>query len=239
MMWWQPLHLKVTQKPLPSEITLSASLAPEATGVTTISVSSPTDVPTVEVTMPPTEDIPATVAAVNATNDAIATSNAVQAAQLTQQANQVIVATSAVPTVLFPSGNLLELIYNSGGFYLRNSSSSTIRDSRLAFQAINASGNGVSVPFDGVDWARFYGNIDSNGHCVALELLDQGSWNRPANCVAPRGSSFNSLLTLPTNDDRIFWLAEDGAVQFIVYWDNSEVARCEIAAGFCQVRVGS
>ena len=193
------------------------------------------------VTNAPTEDTVATIASINATNDAIATSNAQQEAILTQQASQVTA--NAVendsPTQAFPNGNLLELTYNSGGFYLRNSSDETISDSRLAFQAINSSSSGVSEPFNGTEWAQFYGNIDSNGRCVAIELLDQSSWTRPANCVAPSGAEFNSQLTFPTDDERIFWLAEDGAVQFVVFWDNVEIARCEIAEGFCQVRVGN
>lgn len=222
--------------------TNTETIEPSATFTQMVSETAEPSTATATATLAPTDNIAGTASVINATNEAIATSNAEQETTLTQQANQVPATTVVVsddPTVVFPNGNLLELTYNTAGFYLRNSSSETIRDSRLAFQAINSNGIGVGEAFDGTDWARFYGNIDSNGRCVAIELLDQSSWNRPANCVAPSGAPFNSQLTFPTNDARIFWLAEDGASQFVVYWDNVEVARCEIADGFCQVRVGN
>ncbi|MGB7340528.1 MAG: protein kinase [Phototrophicaceae bacterium] len=199
----------------------------------------------VEFTIIPTDDIAATAAIIEVTNAVIATSNAqleatltqgAQQAQFNQQATQTQQA--AIPTVIFPSGRLLELSYNTAGFYVRNSSSSRIRVSRLAFLAIDANGTALSQPFNGSDWARNYSFIDADGRCNAIELLNQSGWSRPNNCVSASGFDFNSLLTFPENDSRIFWKGINGAVQFAVFWDNAEIARCTIASGYCQVRVG-
>lgn len=231
----------------------------------TIESATATDMPVNIPTSAPTDDIAATAAIINVTNDAIATSNA-QILLATSDANVLatnnanalatsnanVLATSNAqleatltqqaiqantiplsPTELYPSGRLLELTYNSAGFYLRNSSDSRVRDSRLAFQAIDVNGNGVNQSFNGVDWTRFYNSVDT-GRCVVIELSER-DLTRPTNCIS---SQYNSLLTFTETDGRIFWTGSNGAVQFIVYWDGNEIARCAIANGYCQVRVG-
>jgi hypothetical protein len=50
------------------------------------------------------------------------------------------------------------------------------------------------------------------------------------------------MITPSPSDERIFWAEQavaDGAVAFAVFWDDVEIARCPIAIGACDVRVGS
>lgn len=240
----------------------SPTIAPTDDTVVIIPTDSPTIVPTTLATDSPviaaTDDIEATIAVVNATNHMIETENAyVQATNVanellstsqaialatsnaevevfltqTQQANQANTVPLS-PTELYPSGRLLELTYNSAGFYLRNSSDSRVRDSRLAFQAIDANGNSIGTPFNGVNWAIGYNFVDST-LCASIELLDQSSWAPPNSC-----GNYNARINRAPTHSEVFWTGSNGAVQFIVYWDNSEIARCTIANGYCQVRVG-
>jgi serine/threonine protein kinase len=172
-----------------------------------------------------------------AANNALATDNAQLQATLTAQS--VPTQASQATSPAFAGGLLIELTYNQSGFYLRNSSDSNIRLSNLSFRALDASGTSVGNQFDGVDWTRFYGNVDRNGRCVIIELLDQSSWTRPRNCeAAGGGQEFNSQLTFPTNDRRIFWDGRNGATQFAVSWNGTEAGRCAIADGFCSILVG-
>jgi serine/threonine protein kinase len=193
--------------------------------------------------VPPTEDIgPAQTQTSQAAMDLLATQNMLtqnallQSTEIAQtQATQLVLE----PTIVFPNGRPIEMTYNSSGFYLRNNDSdSNIRMSRLAFRAMTADGFETGNGFDGVNWARFYNFIDRNGHCVAIELTDQAAWIRPTNCAAAAGNAFNSLLTFTPQDQQIFWDGRNGAIQFAIFWDGAEFARCQIAEGFCQLRVG-
>jgi hypothetical protein len=183
------------------------------------------------------------VASTTEANNLLATTSAIPSPTNTvapTATSQVLATASPIATIpRYPSGALIEMSYNNAGFYLRNSSDVTIRLSPLRFQALDANGNAVGSSFDGLDWTRFYNSVDRDGRCVAIELLDQSTWTRPNNCVAATGSAFNSLLTFPTNDQRIFWDGRNGATQFAVYWNGEEVGRCAIAAAYCPVRVGN
>jgi serine/threonine protein kinase len=171
-------------------------------------------------------------------DNALATSNAQLQASLTVPVVPSQAAAQATSPA-FANGLLIELTYNSGGFYLRNSSDSNIRLSNLDFRALDANGNNVGNTFDGIDWTRFYSNVDRNGRCVVIELLDQSAWTRPNNCASPGGGqAYNSILTFPTNDQRIFWDGRNGATQFAVYWTDVEAGRCAIVDGSCTILVG-
>jgi serine/threonine protein kinase len=173
-------------------------------------------------------------AALAGTNAALPTTLTAQVQPTQSVPSQASNATSPA----FANGLLIELTYNTGGIYLRNSSDTNIRLSNLRFQALDASGNAVGNNFDGVDWTRFYSNVDRNGRCVIIELLDQAEWSRPNNCAGTGSSEFNSQLTFPTNDQRIFWDGRGGATQFSVSWNGTEAGRCAIEAGFCSILVG-
>jgi hypothetical protein len=168
----------------------------------------------------------------------IATQTSNAASRMTLTAESILTQTSTATNPAFPNGLLIEFSYNAGGFYLRNASDSNIRLSNLRFQAMDALGNSLDNALDGVDWTRFYSNVDRNGRCVIIELLDQAEWSRPNNCVGTGSSEFNSQLTFPTNDQRIFWDGRNGATQFSVSWNGTEAGRCAIQAGFCSILVG-
>jgi serine/threonine protein kinase len=174
-------------------------------------------------------------AALAGTNAALQTTLTAQVQPSQSVPSQASNATSPA----FANGLLIELTYNTGGFYLRNASDSNIRLSNLRFQALDASGNAVGNNFNGEDWTRFFSSVERNGRCVIIELLDQAEWSRPNNCALTGGGDpFNSDLTFPTNDQRIFWDGRNGATQFSVSWNGTEAGRCAIEAGFCSILVG-
>lgn len=166
-----------------------------------------------------------------AADNALATNNAVLQSTLTAQAIPTEAPQATSPA--FAGGLLLDITYNNAGFYVRNSSDTNLRLSTLSFNALDANGNALGNALSGGDWSVNYHTVERNGACVSIELLDIGNWTRPNNC-----GRYNSQLTFPTNDQRIFWDGRNGATQFAVFWNGTEAGRCAIADGFCQVLVG-
>jgi hypothetical protein len=236
-------NLTLTSETLAIEATsfaLTSVAAAQALATDTPVAIVPTNTlaPTVEVIVPTNmpEAITLTLdtaATRQAEMDILATQNMFTQIAMTESA-QVI-----VPTEAFPNGRLIEMTYNSAGFYLRNSSDTAIRVKPLNFFALNAQGSPTSNSYEGVNWDIGYNQIDRNGHCVAIELLDQPQWTRPNNCVPSAGNAFNSLLTFMDIDQQIFWISQKGATQFAVLWEGVEVARCQIADGYCQTKLGN
>jgi hypothetical protein len=133
------------------------------------------------------------------------------------------------PTVMYPNGHLLLLFYDASNFYLQNASGESVRTSPLSFEALHSSGTTLAYAFDGGRWAQFYGYVES-GRCVSIESSSSSS--KPRQCTG-----FNAEVYTTSGSELVFWMARDGATQFRVLWDDQEVARCELAAGYCEVLV--
>ncbi len=141
---------------------------------------------------------------------------------------------SVAPTVKYPDGKRLKLLYNDNSLYLLNISKSTIPINWIAFERLSDS----NIPlnrFNGSRWAEFYAD-SLPGRCVALEILDRPPYLDPPECGQ------NNLLSLrtPTHDDlTVFWTTAEGSHEFRVLWraggNDEEIARCAIDAGTCEI----
>ncbi len=137
-----------------------------------------------------------------------------------------------VPTVKYPSGKHFRLYYDENSLYLHNLSPEPVAISSVAFERLDPAGSSLNR-FDGWRWAQFY-PTHHPGACVTLEILESTPL-RPAAC----NGLYNSSRTPARDEPVIFWTAQADSTQFRVLWRASgpeeEVARCEIAAGTCEV----
>lgn len=138
---------------------------------------------------------------------------------------------AATATVLYPEGRLLEMYYNASGFYLKNASSSRVPLGLLRFRAINEDNNLTRFQYFGGTWSQSVPQLNA-GSCARLEMLQQDSFERPGECT-----SYAVLYQPARGNDTVFWIPRNAVNQFVVYWDNQEVGRCEITAGQCAVYV--
>jgi hypothetical protein len=134
------------------------------------------------------------------------------------------------PTVLYPDGQRLELLYDNNSFYLWNPSRNRVRIDDISFAALDAAGEETNFRFDGEAWTdrANYDYLDRN-KCARLEILSATAMS-PDEC-----SEYNASRNPPRGDSSVFWIVRDGVTQFAVYWDGDEVARCDIAAEECVI----
>lgn len=140
--------------------------------------------------------------------------------------------TSAVlpdATVLYPDGLPVQLHYDRYGFYLWNAGKNPIWASDIAFEALDQTGAPLPFRFQGSRWARFWHSIES-GNCAAIELIDAPSLQRPTLCL-----DFNAVSNPESGDRMVFWTGDSAVSQFRVLWQDTEVARCALSSGFCEV----
>jgi serine/threonine protein kinase len=135
------------------------------------------------------------------------------------------------PTVMYPEGRLIQLFYDENSFYLYNPNLGVVQTELFAFESLHRSGASLGYSFTGQVWAE-QSNLVGRSRCLAIETGDSQPWDRPRQC---RG--YNAEVTLDLSDRQVFWTARSGATRFRVLWDNEEIARCEIEAGFCEVFV--
>ncbi|MCP4542644.1 MAG: serine/threonine protein kinase, partial [Chloroflexi bacterium] len=135
----------------------------------------------------------------------------------------------ATPTVQYPEGRHFVVYYDDNSLYLLNNSEGNSQVAPLAFERLDASGVPLNR-FEGWRWTRYYSTI-MPGRCMRAEISDSASFLRPSQC----NNRYNSSVSATRNDDYVFWTAQEGSYQFRVLWNEKEVARCEIAAGVCDV----
>lgn len=139
---------------------------------------------------------------------------------------------AALPTVRYPGGNLFTLFYNDSSFYLLNRSKVSRSASGFTFERITDDGQFVN-PFGGWKWQKYYDNSLPN-RCLRIEIYQSKiPYLQPEECHNRFLSTLQPLETDPT----LFWTSQPGSQQFRVLWMGEEVARCEIAAGRCDVYV--
>lgn len=133
------------------------------------------------------------------------------------------------PTIAFPGGRRIELLYDAYSFYLYNPNSDRLRASSIAFEALDIGGQPTRYRFEGQQWAQFYSFIEE-GRCDRIETTRASSLLRPAQC-----RRYNATVTPQLADDFVFWTARPDVSQFRVLWDGVEVGRCELTVNRCEV----
>ena len=134
------------------------------------------------------------------------------------------------PTVLYPDGRLLRLIYNESGFYVLNLSGSSVLVRNLAFEALDERGAPTSYRFSGIRWAEFYGFIQPE-HCNMVELVGASQRDRPPSC-----EEINTTIeSIEATNNVVFWLSQGEQSEFRVLWREGEIGRCNIASERCDI----
>jgi hypothetical protein len=135
-------------------------------------------------------------------------------------------------TVLYPDGYRIVLSYYPDAFYLWNPGSTNIEVAGLAFEALDAAtGQPTAYRFGGEQWAAYYYEV-RRGHCDGIEIVGRPAFARPAGCAG-----FNAVRTPPETSEWLFWVPRQGITRFRVLLDGQEIARCEISAGVCELRL--
>jgi hypothetical protein len=189
-----------------------------AVGATAVPTDEPTkeSTATTEPTIAPTGTTPATEVTVEAT----------------EAVTEVVAADSLTPTVAFPTGRPLQLIYNDSSFYVLNTGSTTLTFSSLKFEALDADGKSLPVSFNGSRWSSVNPSLTSQG-CGALEPVQFLQFLHPSKCRV-----FNSKRS-DLQASEYFWRTASGGSTFRILWNDVEVARCPVQAGSntCDIRI--
>jgi serine/threonine protein kinase len=135
---------------------------------------------------------------------------------------------TAAPTVKYPQGRHIRLYYNDNAFYLFSLVDNRFAIEPIAFERLEASGV-PSNRFDGFEWAKLYPYIWPD-NCMKAEIRGSQPYTPPSGC-----QGYNATRTFKRDEAVVFWTMREGSSQFRVLWDEEEIARCEIAAGVCNV----
>ena len=137
-----------------------------------------------------------------------------------------------VPTIAFPNGHTLELVYDANSFYVYNTLSERVRISDIVFRAYDDGGRPLQYFIPGNRWTQFYPFVEGNS-CYSIEPFGtEGDFMRPGFCI-----DYNASVTPSQNGDELFWIERDGAVEFRVLWGDVEIGRCPLGEGSCLVLV--
>lgn len=140
---------------------------------------------------------------------------------------------ATTPTLLYPEGRQMLLLYNEHSFYIYNGSGEATTVNPFGFERVLSDGS-FTNRFEGSLLSAYYPRIDPNW-CASVELLQRSGsdYLRPADC----GSRYNIRTTPRDSYSYIFWTPQPNSEQFRVLWQGEEVGRCEIAAGRCELRL--
>lgn len=142
-----------------------------------------------------------------------------------------------VPTILYPEGSHYTIFYNATSFYMLNRSYETRSLSAFVFQRLDEQGVPAKDYFEGHRWETPDLDHLPRNFCVNITVYgDQDPpYLNPAECWA------GIIKTVQARFDRpfevLFWTPKEGSTQFRVLWLDEEVARCDIAAGVCEVYI--
>ncbi|MCC6893139.1 MAG: PT domain-containing protein [Anaerolineae bacterium] len=203
---------------LPGMNTPAATSTPTAE-IIVVPTTAPTDEPTDEPTSVPT-DSPTEAPTIAPTDE--------PTAEATEAATEAVAsAADLTPTVLYPDGRALQLLYNDTSFYVHNpatNSRATIAFTPLKFEALDADGNPIDFSYSGSRWATVSANLTAQG-CGALEPVQLRQFLRPSRCEVYNANRNN------LQSSEYFWRTVSGGVTFRVLWNDEEVGRCPVQAG--------
>lgn len=142
------------------------------------------------------------------------------------------------PTLKYPEGAHYTLFYNETSFFILNRSYERRSISGFTFQKLNGDGTlGVDI-FEGHRWKTPLVDYLPRNFCANISIFgdEDPPYINPLEC-----QQNGSIKTVQTRFDRpekiLFWVPKGDSTQFLVTWLDEEVARCEIAAGICEVYI--
>jgi len=142
------------------------------------------------------------------------------------------------PTVLYPEGAHYTLFYNETSLFILNHSYDRRSISGFTFQQLDVNGNLAEDIFQGYQWETQAVDYLPRNYCANISIYgDQDPpYLNPVEC-----QRYGLIKTIQTRFDRpekiLFWVSKNDAEQFVVIWLKEEVARCDIAAGQCEVYI--
>jgi hypothetical protein len=141
--------------------------------------------------------------------------------------------TLAAPTatVRYPDGRRFIFFYDQTAFYLLQVDGEVGPVSYLTFERLNDKDK-PAITFEGSIWAK-YSAITKPGWCMQVLIAGKGEYDRPPQC----SDQYLSTRYLAEKDKSIFWTTPPDFEYFRVLWKKEEIARCEIKAGMCEVRL--
>jgi serine/threonine protein kinase len=201
-------EIVITTPPSPTDTTAVMPIQP------------PTLTPIVSYTPPPMPSVTPTAAATFTFTPSPSVTSLPTATALPSQPME--------PTVMYPNGRQFLLYYDENSLCLHNNSGDRVPLNPFAFERLNASG----VPLnrlEGGRWAQFYPYVHHLS-CARLLIGNAATYLNPAECQA-----YNAEVWVERGRSLDFWTSQEGSAQFRVLWSDEEIARCEIAAGRCEV----
>jgi serine/threonine protein kinase len=214
--------------------TASPTHQPTVTKTATVTVTAtslPSQTSTLTTTVTATQTVtPIADAPVTATLPVTPEASATQAAA-TPTSNPGLMP-SPTTTQQYLNYKRLWLYYDAYGLYLYNASDANRSISPLAFERLDLADQPLNR-FDGWRWADFFPTLQTGG-CMQIEIQNNpNAYLNPAVCK----KNYLSRRSFTAQSEFIFWTALPNSTQFRVLWQNQEVGRCEISAGFCEVFV--
>jgi serine/threonine protein kinase len=141
------------------------------------------------------------------------------------------------PTVKYPEGSHYTLFYNETSFFILNLSYNRRTISAFSFQRLDGDGLPTKDFFKAHEWETPRFDYLPRNYCASITIY--GDQNPPY--LNPPECTAGILKTIQPRFDRpgdiLFWTPKDGSTKFRVIWLEEEVARCEIAAGVCEVYI--
>lgn len=144
---------------------------------------------------------------------------------------------NVTPTVKYPDGNQYSLFYNETSFFMLNRSYGYRSISGFTFQRLDQDGLPAEDIFQGYQWQTQDFDYLPRNFCVNITIYgdQEPPYLNPADC------RIGLLTTVQPRFDRpgeiLFWTPKADSFQFRVIWLEEEVARCDIAAGACEVYI--
>ena len=144
---------------------------------------------------------------------------------------------NVTPTVKYPEGNQYTLFYNETSFFMLNRSYGYRSISGFTFQRLDLDGLPAEDIFPGYQWQTQDFDYLPRNFCVNITIYgdQEPPYLNPADC------RIGLLTTIQPRFDRpgevLFWTPKEDSLQFRVIWLEEEVARCDIAAGICEVYI--
>ena len=144
---------------------------------------------------------------------------------------------NVTPTVKYPEGNQYSLFYNETSFFMLNRSYGYRSISGFTFQRLDQDGLPAEDIFQGYQWQTQDFDYLPRNFCVNITIY--GDQEPPY--INPSECRIGLLTTIQPRFDRpgeiLFWTPKADSYQFRVIWLEEEVARCDIAAGACEVYI--
>ena len=139
------------------------------------------------------------------------------------------------PTVLYPDGSHYTLFYNETSFYMLNRSYNRRSISGFVFQRLDGEGLPAKDYFQAHQWETPSLDYLPRNFCANITIYgDQDPpYLEPIECWAGIIKTIQARFDRPF--DLLFWTPNGDSRQFRVVWLDDEVARCDIAAGVCEV----